>query len=220
MPDVTSTLCEILADHGVETNAEPDGWLSTNGSYPACRAIAEDPKFLNGGCKLRMDVEFALSEDRLIIESFSDFGADPTQAFRSSLQNFCTGTLHVLLSALWGVVDDSQVFIEPYTINGTAWTLHLGNIVRKAADGADVPPPADLMSIFDSTVSSLKLDSGVHWGRLFYANMPNMNNIVEVLIDNHPSHMLQEKFRAASWAKTSYFYSHRMFWVFTRNRLA
>ena len=167
-----------------------------------------------------MDVEFALSEDRLIVESFSDFGADATQAFQSSLRNFCTGTLHVLLSALWGVVDDSQVLVESYTINAMPWTLHLGNIVRKAADGADVPPPDDLMPIFDSAIPGLQLDSGVHWGRLFYANMPDTDSIVEVLIDNDPSELLRRQFRAASWAKTNDFYSQRMFWILTPNRAA
>lgn len=215
MPDVTTTLQKILADHGVNTTIAADGWLTSDGLYPACRAITDDPQFRDGGCRLRMDVEVALSKDRLIVESFSDFAADPTHAFRSTLQNFCTGTLHVLLSALWGVVDDSQVFVEPYQINGRPWNLHLGNIVRKAADGADVPPPTDLMPIFDQVISTLQLDARMHWGRLFYANLPNMNNIVEVLFDNQPSPVAQALFGAASWTRTDYFYSQRMFWVLT-----
>ena len=217
MPDVTATLQQLLTDHGVEATRTPDGWLTSNGSYPACRATTDDPQYVNGGCKLRMDVEVALSHDRVIVESFSDFGEDANTAFRSSLQNFCTGTLHVLLSAFWGIVDDSQVIVEQHKIDGKLWTLHLGNIVRKAANGVDVPPPDDLMPIFDQVIPGLQPDRCVHWGRLFYANMPNTNHIVEVLLDNHPSAVARERLAAAAWAVTDYFYSQRMFWVLTPN---
>lgn len=215
MPDVTATIQQLLMDHGVDTTLNADGWLTSNGSCPACRATMDEPQFLNGGCKLRMDVELALSHDRVIVESFADFAEDESTAFQSSLQNFCTGTLHVLLSAFWGVVDASQVTVEQLKIDGQPWTLHLGNIVRKAANGADVPPPKDLMPIFDQVIPGLQSEQCIHWGRLFYANMPNGNHIVEVLLDNQPSEIARERFAAAAWAATDYFYSQRMFWVLT-----
>lgn len=215
MPDVTPTLHSILADHGVETIPKSDGWVTSNGNYPACRATVGDPEFHSQGCKVRMDVEIALSHDRVIVESFADFGKDPNDAFDNSLQNFCTGTLHVLLSALWGAVNDPQVYVEQYRIRGKSWNLHLGNIVRKAAGGADIPPPEDLIPIFDRVIPNLKLDAEVHWGRLFYANMPNGENIIEALIDNALSAELKREFSAANWARPNHFYSHRMFWILT-----
>lgn len=213
MADATSTLRDILASHGVETRVEADGWLSTNGSYPACRAYVDDPKAQNEGYKIRLDVEVALSFDRAIVESFSDFATDPNTAFRSSLQNFCNGSLHVMLSALWGVSDPDQVLVEECNSRGQPWTVHLGNLVRKAEHGIDVPPPVDLMSHFDNLLQQAELEPSLHWGRIYFANMPNTDNIVEVLLDNERWLHGESAIKAASWPSLSSFYSTRMFWI-------
>jgi hypothetical protein len=213
MPDVTSTLQSILADHGVATTNESDGWLSTNGKYPACRAYTGDPQWRDGGCKLGLDVEIALFPDRVINESFSDFATDANSAFRASLRNFCTGSLHVLLSGLWRQCDPDQVLVEQWKIGDQRWTLHIGNLVRKSHGGADILPAEDLMEIFDGCIMNGTFDSQIHWGRLFYANMPNRDNIVEVLLDNQPWLKAREQIGAASWPRLDLFYSTRMFWL-------
>jgi hypothetical protein len=148
-----------------------------------------------------------------MIESFSDFGVEPNAAFRSSLQNFCTGSLHVMLSGLWGISDPDQVLVERCTCGKQGWILHIGNLVRKAAGGIDVPPPADLMPVFDELIQQLALPPSIHWGRIFYANMPNMDSICEVLLDNEAWPAGESTIRNASWPKMNSFYSTRMFWM-------
>ncbi len=162
---------------------------------------------------LRLDVEVALSSDCIMTESFSDLGADPNQAFRSSLQNFCSGSLHVILSALWGVYDESQVIIEDHNIGNQTWKLHIGNVVSKSAGGVDVQLPNDFMLIFDRLIQQLQLSPSIHWGRLFYANMSNTDNIAEVLLDNQNWVEAESEFNDASWQQLNSFYSHRMFWI-------
>jgi hypothetical protein len=146
-----------------------------------------------------------------MIESFSDFGANPNVAFRSSLQNFCTGSLHVMLSALWGISEPDQVLVERCSCGKQNWILHVGNLVRKAEGGIDVPPPADLMPVFDGLIQQLSLPPSVHWGRIFFANMPKSDSIVEVLLDNEPWPGGEFAVRNASWARLNSFYSTRMF---------
>jgi len=213
MSDVTATLQSILADHDVVTSLESDGWLSTCGNFPACRAYTSEPHFRDRGCKLRLDVEVAISANRVIIESFSDFGSDIDSAFHSSLQNFCTETLHALLSGLWGRSDPDQVLVERWQLGGQSWALHIGNMVRKAAGGVDVPPPNDLMGIFAQCIEHRKYTSRAHWGRLYFANVPNTDSTIEVLQDNEPWPEAQQKLRGASWPIHDFFYSNRMFWL-------
>jgi Family of unknown function (DUF6348) len=213
MPDATPTLHDLLANHGVATTTEAYGWLSTDGSYPACRAYTNESPLPNGGYRLRFDVEVALSADRLMIESFSDLGADRQAALRSSLQSFCTGSLHVMLSGLWGVTDPNQVLVEECTIGEQAWVLHLGNLIRKAEGGIDVPPPDDLMPRFDNLLQQAEIAPTLHWGRIYYANMPTTENIVEVLLDNQPWLAGESAVRAAAWPTLKSFYSVRMFWI-------
>lgn len=213
MPDATSTLRDILAAHGVETKAEADGWLSTNGSYPVCRAYTDDPQTINGIYRIRLDVEVALSSDRLIIESFTDIGADPNTAFRASLEGFCSGSLHVMLSALWGVSDPDQVLFDVCKGGKPEWTVHLGNLFCKAEHGLDAPLPDDLMTKFENLLQIAELEPIVHWGRIYYANMPDSDNIVEVLLDNELWPLGESAIRAVSWPQLHTFYSTRLFWI-------
>jgi hypothetical protein len=213
MRDITPALQQLLAAHGITTQVEADGWLSTAGSYPACRAYINEPQFQNGGCTLRLDVEISLSAERGLIESFGDFGADVNEAFQALMQNFCSGSLHVLLGSLWGVIEPEQVFVEDYESQRQRWTLYLGNVVRKSAGGIDVPPPESLLAILKGLIEQSCLTPDIHWGRLYYANMPDGNNTVEVLLDNEPWESGQIAFRNAVWPKLSSFYSARMFWM-------
>ncbi len=213
MPDVTSILREIFADHGVEAHFNTDGWLVTNGIYPACRASTSSPQSRNGGYQIRLDVEAQVSSDRVVIESFSDFGSDPQSAFHSSLQNFCTGSLHVMLSALWGVSDPDQVFVTEIRGPMQVWSVHLGNLVQKAEHGIDVPPPEDLMKRIINLLQRADLAPSVHWCWIYYANLSSTDRIVGVLLDNQPWPDGESAIRAASWRQLSSFYSARMFWM-------
>lgn len=213
MRDVTPALQELLAAHGVTTQVEADGWLSTGGSYPACRAYVGKPTFVNGRCSLRLDVEIYLTAERCLIESFGDFGEDANAAFHSSMRNFCSGSLHVLLGGLWGIEEPEQVLIEHCQSQGRRWELHLGNIIQKAHGGIDFPPTPNLLAILEELIGQSHFSPEIHWGRLYYANMPGRDNTVEVLLDNEPWEAGEVAFRKAEWPAMSSFYSARMFWM-------
>jgi hypothetical protein len=91
--------------------------------------------------------------------------------------------------------------------------VYLGNFVRKAEHGLDVPPPDNLMPRFDDMLQQAELEPSIHWGRMYVAHIPNRNRVVEVLLDNERWLEGESAIEAASWPDLSSFYSTRMFWI-------
>ncbi|NET35767.1 MAG: hypothetical protein F6K19_27700 [Cyanothece sp. SIO1E1] len=170
-----------------------------------------DLQHYDNGCSIRVDIEVALSDERSIIESFGDVGSTPNEALANSCYNFTTGPLHVFLSSLWNCHDDQQVLKEIWTINSNPWDVYLGNIVRKAAGGIDVPVPSELMPVIETLISAEPISQDIHWLRVYYANMPSHNQIVEVLLDNEPWEQGHDEIQNMPWPVMETFYSVRMF---------
>jgi Family of unknown function (DUF6348) len=118
-----------------------------------------------------------------------------------------------MLSALWENHDEDQVLQETWNIDGRNWNVYMGNIVRKAADGADIPPPDDLIPILEQLICKTEFTPEVHWLRLYYANVNSEEQVVEVLLDNMQWDLAQDHLRNA-WPHSKDFYSARMFVVF------
>ncbi|MCE9562780.1 MAG: DUF6348 family protein [Planctomycetes bacterium] len=128
---------------------EEGEWLTTNGGYPACCGTVTDPIEGNSGCRVRLDIELALDEHQTIVESFGDVGETPEEAVRNSLFNFCQSSLHVVLSDCWQVHDEEQVLREVWTINNRSWQMTIGNFIRKAEHGADIPIPNEIFTTIE-----------------------------------------------------------------------
>jgi hypothetical protein len=209
MPSVNPTLRRIFADHGVRLVEEAD-WLTTGGRYPACRGTT-DPRESGDGFRARLDVELALDERRTVVESFSDFGATAEDAERNSLFNFCQSSLHVALSAFWNVHDDARVLREEWRLGGGRWRATIGNFVRKALDGADVPVPGDLLAAVEAAARSRALPRSVHWVRVYFANVVPSDRITEVLLDGEPWEGCAAAVGRLDWPALDFFYSCRLF---------
>jgi hypothetical protein len=210
MTEIDNYFRDIFASHDVQLTAD-DGWLTTSGSYPRCRSHVSESRQYESQCSIRLDIEVALNDQQTIIESFGDWGATPSDALASACHNFTTSSLHVFLSAIWDKHDDEQVWRETWEIEGKRWNVYLGNIVRKAAGGLDVPVPQQLVPIIEQMIRSLCLASQSHWVRVYFANMAADNQNVEVLLDNEPWEQAQDAVRNVKWPVMDSFYSSRMF---------
>lgn len=210
MPSVNPTLRRIFADHGVQMVEKAD-WLTTSERYPACRGTVTDPRKSDAGCHVRLDVELALDEQQTIIESFGDVGATAENAVRNSVFNFCQSSLHVMLSAFWNVHDDAQVLREEWTLHNRPWRVTIGNLVRKAANGQDIPIPHDLFAMIEAAIRSRALPQSAHWVRVYFANMMPGDRITEVLLDGEPWEECAMGLGKLDWPALDFFYSCRLF---------
>lgn len=209
MLSVNPPLRRIFADHGVQMGEEAD-WLTTGGGYPACRGWM-NPRESGSGFCVQFDVELALDEQRTIVESFSDSGATVDDAAQNSFFNFCQSSLHVMLSAFWNVHDEEQVLREEWTFNSHRWRATIGNCVRKAHDGEDVPVPRDMLATVEAALRSRALPRSVHWVRVYFANVKLGDRITEVLLDGEPWEDGVTAVGKLDWPALDFFYSSRLF---------
>ncbi|HEY1189971.1 MAG TPA: DUF6348 family protein [Gemmata sp.] len=203
-------LQRIFSDHGVRMVEETE-WLITSGGYPVCRGTVTDPRQSGTGFRVRLDVELGLDDQRTLVESFSDFGATAEEAVRNALFNFCQSSLHVMLSAFWNVHDDAQVLREAWTVHNRQWRATIGNFVRKATNGADVPIPGELFATIGAAIRSHAFSQSAHWVRVYFANVTPSDRITEVLWDGEPWEECATAVRQLAWPALDFFYSCRLF---------
>jgi Family of unknown function (DUF6348) len=209
---VNSELNRVFADHGV-TLTESAGWLTTGGRLPACRASFQPPRTTQWGFSVRLDVEVKVDDNRTMMESFGDVGTTLDDAAVSSFSNFCRSSLHVLLSAFWNVHDEQQVLREEWAFHGRRWSVFVGNFVRKAADGRDVPIPPNLFGALEALLKSHDFSDETHWLRIYYASLKRSDQICEALLDNQPWEKCATMVRQSGWVPADFFYSSRLFLV-------
>jgi len=210
MSSVNPTLWRISADHGVRMVEETD-WLTSKGGYPACRGTVTDPRKSDAGFHVRLDVELVLDKQRMITESFGDVGVTAEDAVRNSIFNFCQSSLHVMLSAFWNIHDETQVLREEWALSNRPWRATVGNFVRKAWNGQDVPIPANLFATVEAAIRAHTLRRSVHWVRVYFANVMPSDRITEVLLDGEPWEECATAVRQLDWPDLNFFYSCRFF---------
>ena len=210
MADIDNYLIKLFGTHGISLLSASD-WLTTAGQLPACRSYMHEPKYYDGYCSVRVDIEVLLNDSQVVIECFGDAGESLEDALASSCQNFATSSLHVLLSAVWGQHDDDQVLRESWVIAGERWDAYVGNIVGKSTDGANVPIPADFFPAVERLVCSQKFSAQTHWIRVYFANINRNEQIVEVLLDNDVWEHGQQELGRVDWSVSDSFFSHRLF---------
>jgi hypothetical protein len=203
-------LLDVFSSHGVQLQPH-GGWLTANRSYPSCRSYVHALQQHDGYYSVRVDINVALNDSRVIIESFGDSGATIPEALMNACHNFTTSVLHVFLSAIWNHHDDEQVLRETWSINKADWIIFLGNIVRKSTGGIEVPIPDDLITAIETLIRSAAISPEPHWLRVYFANLKSDDQIIEVLFDNEIWNEGEQCIRNVKWPVKDTFYSARMF---------
>ena len=201
----------MLAKHDVDTR-EFDGWLKSDANFPLITANISSLEEQNQGVKARLDVEIAIDEKHIIIESFADNGDSTDDAIKRNLKNFADSSLHVILSSLWKLPQGEQVAIEAWRDSQNQWDAHTGPFVRKkSVNDDDVLPPEELLDTVQRMVSKLSLSPNLHWLRLYYANVWDEEPIIELLLDNETWADAELEITKLDWPKLNQFYSIRLF---------
>ena len=171
-------LLRLFERHDVELEADEDGWLVTDGDFPAIRAewypgIPGEPG--------RLDVDVVLSEERRIEESFAGVGSGEA-ACRDALQTFEQNAFHLLLAACWYVTDERRMRITAWDIGVRTWDVFIGPF---SVRGAEVPDmTGDALMAIEAALKRESLTPELHWLRLVHSHAEHGDSRCEALLDN------------------------------------
>jgi hypothetical protein len=171
-------LLRLFERHDVELEADEDGWLVTDGDFPAIRAEWHEGTAREPG---RLDVDVVLGEERRIEESFAGFGGGDAGC-HDALHTFEHNVFHLLLAACWYVTDDRRMRIAAWDIGVRTWDVFIGPFSARGADAADMPDEA-LVAI-EAALKREVLNPELHWLRLVHSHSEQGDSRSEALLDN------------------------------------
>lgn len=171
-------LLRLFERHDVELEADEDGWLVTDGDFPAIRAAWHAG---GAGEPGRLDVDVVLSEERYIEESFAGVGGDDAGC-RDALRAFEHDVFHPLLAACWYVTDDRRMRIATWEIGVRSWDVFIGPFSARGADAASMPTEA--LTSIEAALKREALTPELHWLRLVHSHDEGGDSRCEALLDN------------------------------------
>ncbi len=171
-------LLQLFEGHDVELEPDEDGWLVTDGDFPAIRAEWHEGKAGEPG---RLDIDVVLGEERRIEESFAGIGGGDAGC-RNALHTFEQSVFHLLLAACWYVTDDRKMQIVAWDIGVRTWDVFIGPFSVRGADAESMPAEA-LVSI-EAALKREALTPELHWLRLVHSHAEAGDSRCEALLDN------------------------------------
>ncbi len=171
-------LLQLFEGHDVELEPDEDGWLVTDGDFPAIRAEWHEGKAGEPG---RLDIDVVLGEERRIEESFAGIGGGDAGC-RNALHTFEQTVFHLLLAACWYVTDDRKMQIVAWDIGVRTWDVFIGPFSVRGADAESMPAEA-LVSI-EAALKREALTPELHWLRLVHSHAEAGDSRCEALLDN------------------------------------
>lgn len=175
-------LLRLFERHDVELEADEDGWLVTDGDFPALRAEWHEGAAGEPG---RLDIDVVLSEERRIEESFAGSGAG-TAGCMDALRAFEQNAFHPLLAACWYVTDDRRMTIAAWEIGVRTWDVFIGPFALRGADITDLEMPEQVPAAIKAALQREALTLELHWLRLVHRRTADGEARCEVLLDNEP----------------------------------
>jgi len=171
-------LLRLFGQHDVELEADEDGWLVTDGDFPAIRAEWHEGAAGEPG---RLDVDVVLDEERRIEESFAGIGGGDAGC-RDAMHTFEQNVFHPLLAACWYVTDDRRMKIAAWEIGVRIWDVFIGPFSVRGAEAASMP--VDALESIEATLKREALTPELHWLRLVHSHAETGGSRCEALLDN------------------------------------
>lgn len=171
-------LLHLFERQDVALEPDEDGWLLTDGDFPAIRAEWHEGRAGEPG---RLDVDVVLDEHRRIEESFAGAGGGEAGA-RDALHTFEQSVFHPLLAACWYVTDDRKLQITAWDIGARSWDVFIGPFNVRGATVVEMPP--DALASIETALKRESLSAELHWLRLVHSHARDGNSRCEALLDN------------------------------------
>jgi hypothetical protein len=202
-------LLRLFDQHGVELEPDEDGWLVTDGDFPAIRAQWHEGAAGEPG---RLDVDVVLGEERRIEESFAGFGAGDIGC-RDALQGFERDAFHVLLAACWYVTDSRRMQITAWDMGVRTWDVFIGPFTLRGVDITDMEMLDQVPAAIEAALGNESLQPELHWLRLAYRRAMDGDVRCEALLDNEPWAAGTKALAALAWPADDLAYTARCFIV-------
>jgi len=194
-----------------------------NDCLPALSATVVNENQLTNSYSLQLDIEVALGTSDVMIESFGGFGDNRDEAVADAVANFAANSLHPLLAAFYGQVDD-QVTVEMWEIEAVMWRVIIGGYGIRTSEGIKVDVPEQAFQAIEGLIKGLTLEGTIHWVRTYYSQL-NPKDVTlkevtcEVLLDNEIWEEAQEQLAGLDWPQLEGFYSVRNFLILQRQEV-
>jgi Family of unknown function (DUF6348) len=200
-------LLRLFERHGVELEADEDGWLVTDDDFPAIRAEWHEGNADEPG---RLDVDVVLSEERRIEESFAGLGSGDAGC-SDALHTFEENAFHLLLAACWYVTDDRRMRITAWDIGVRTWDVFIGPFTLLGTDENTVAIPAEALAAIETAVKREVLTPELHWLRLVHRHGAQGDSRCEALLDNEPWTAGTLALDSVAWPSSEHDYRARCF---------
>jgi hypothetical protein len=190
-------LIELLRGHGVDAVLD-DGMVHLPALARHVRLTLES----SGGGTFLLVVRATVDEDLVVEDVCSAMGRTLERARADGIASFCMGTFHVLLAALWGVLERDQVDHEVRVVGDRSWDVYLGPCTGRVSRGVEqlVMPPG-LTDAVLAHLDRILCDRRVHTVRLYLGAVVGKEVVesMEAVVDGEPDAELARVWRAASW---------------------
>ena len=200
-------LLRLFERHDVELEADEDGWLVTDGDFPAIRASWHAGTDHGPG---RLDIDVVLSEERRIEESFAGVGTGEAGC-HDALRTFEESAFHLLLAACWYVTDDRRMRIAAWELGVRTWDVFIGPFTMRGADGGEAAIPAEVTTVIEAALKREALSPELHWLRLVHLHAAGGDKRCEALLDNEPWTAGTLALDSIAWPAAAHDYSARCF---------
>ncbi len=199
-------LLRLFERHDVELDPDEDGWLLTDGDFPAIRAAWHPGGVGEPG---RLDVDVVLSEARRIEESFAGVG-DGKAACHAALETFERSAFHVLLAACWYITDDRRMRIAAWDIGVRTWDVFIGPFTVRGSAAEALEIPAQAVDAIKAALKYETLSPQLHWLRLVHRHAVDDGGCrCDALLDNEPWAAGTLALDSVAWPAADYDYSAR-----------
>ena len=211
-----------LATYGIETCIF-EGWIGPDSGGPAIQGRSNVQMHADEALTVRLEVQVAVPDGRLITERFGAAGDDVASATRSAFEEFSAKSLDFIVAAFFDDARDGKVFRDEWVLGGDAWRVTASPPAVEAwpADGSDdpviVPPPARLVPEIRRLIERRSVDGhDLHWVQVFFAHQGKNRVAGEVSWDGVPWPQAREALAGLSWPNHDGFHSVRSIAVLQR----
>jgi hypothetical protein len=206
---IATALHGLFVSHGVDTKIRGEDVVLADGRLPISGRIVKVVPHPNS-VHVQLDVSVVLDDGRTLIESFANSGKDEAAATDEALRAFIQSSFHVIFKALHFPADPHMESKE-WIIGGTSRRVVDSEAIIRGGDADAGRAALPCLVTFEDRLAELDVPKGVHWLRMYYAQLDGKALGGEVLLDNETWEGPQDEWMALSWPPAKGFYSLRRF---------